>query len=409
MRQGAGAAADDGGVCSHRRFVIAGVLVMLGVCAALMAWSRRTPPGGEILDVARMSYPERTMATAPGDHDDTSDDAAPDATSAAGGDATPAAPAGPTTEPRPETAHLGQPTLPPETSVVTPPPTEPNRARTLRFGVSTESNGRDAADLAAREAAVGASFDVIGWFADWTEPYPADVIDAITARGSLPMLYWEPWNHTAGAQQPTFTMAAIASGAHDSYLTDWARAAAAHGRDLWLVLAPEMNTRWVPWGVNEVNSAADVVAAWRHVRSVFTAVGAGNVTFVWSPARSSVETASLAQVFPGTSDVDLIGLTLFNGGSALHWGGWLGFEQLYAHTRSELAEVAPAKPIVLTSVGSTDAGGDKAAWVRSMFSVLRTDPQVTALVWFDHDKETNWRMDSSPSSLAVFAEELAAR
>lgn len=403
---------------SRRRLALTGMLVALALCTALMAWLQRTSSSGGTIDeartAARTTIPERTVSAARSDLDDTPEAPAPSAEAAADDASTPTEPAPteptvPTTVAPSETAQRGQPTLPPQTTPAPAPPVEPSPSRKLLFGVSTETNATNAADLAAREAAVGTSFDVVGWFADWTEPYRAEVVDAIAARGSVPMLYWEPWDHTAGSHQPNYTMAAIASGAHDTYLDAWARAAAAHGRDLWLVYAPEMNTRWVPWGVNGVNRAADVVAAWRRVHAIFTAAGASNVTFVWSPASSNPETTPLAQVFPGASAVDVVGFTMFNGGTALDWGGWMSFEQLYTNTRRELAALAPAHPVMLTSVGSTEAGGDKAAWVRSMFSVLNSDPQVAALVWFDHDKETNWRMDSSPSSLAVFAEELAAR
>ena len=37
-----------------------------------------------------------------------------------------------------------------------------------------------------------------------------------------------------------------------------------------------------------------------------------------------------------------------------------------------------------------------------------TQPDVGTFVWFDHAKETDWRIDSSAESAAAFADGLAA-
>jgi len=48
-------------------------------------------------------------------------------------------------------------------------------------------------------------------------------------------------------------------------------------------------------------------------------------------------------------------------------------------------------------------GGDKAAWIAGILPSLETMyPGVKALVWFQMNKETDWRIDSSPASEAAF-------
>jgi hypothetical protein len=44
-----------------------------------------------------------------------------------------------------------------------------------------------------------------------------------------------------------------------------------------------------------------------------------------------------------------------------------------------------------------------------MFRAVEGDPLVDAVVWFDHDKETNWRTDSSDATQAAFVARLAQR
>jgi hypothetical protein len=47
--------------------------------------------------------------------------------------------------------------------------------------------------------------------------------------------------------------------------------------------------------------------------------------------------------------------------------------------------------------------------VRSVFAYLSAQPDVTAVTWFDHLKETDWRLDSSTSSATAVREALQAR
>jgi mannan endo-1,4-beta-mannosidase len=164
------------------------------------------------------------------------------------------------------------------------------------------------------------------------------------------------------------------------------------------------SSSWAP----EQSSAPEFVAAWRHVRGLFRAQNADNVRFVWAPAAVDNGVVPIAFVYPGGDFVDAVGMTVFNGGDALPWGGWKSFEELHRDTRSELARLAPDEDVIYASVASTEHGGDKAEWIRSMFRTVRTDPNAVALIWFDHDKETNWRADSSEAALTAVRDEVAS-
>ncbi len=58
---------------------------------------------------------------------------------------------------------------------------------------------------------------------------------------------------------------------------------------------------------------------------------------------------------------------------------------------------------------SAEQGGSKADWIRALFGYLAAQPDVTAVVWFDHLKETDWRLGSSHASAAALREALLAR
>ena len=53
-------------------------------------------------------------------------------------------------------------------------------------------------------------------------------------------------------------------------------------------------------------------------------------------------------------------------------------------------------------IGATEVGGDKAAWVEDFFAALDRRADIRGFTWFNYDKETDWRVESSPGSLAAF-------
>ncbi len=60
-------------------------------------------------------------------------------------------------------------------------------------------------------------------------------------------------------------------------------------------------------------------------------------------------------------------------------------------------------PIQLAETATAEKGGSKAQWIRDMWAYLATRPYVTSMIWFNLVKETNWRIDSSPSAERAFA------
>jgi hypothetical protein len=58
---------------------------------------------------------------------------------------------------------------------------------------------------------------------------------------------------------------------------------------------------------------------------------------------------------------------------------------------------------MIGEIASSELGGDKAAWITNGFVKLLADlPEVRAVTWFDADKETDWRVNSSTAALTAF-------
>jgi hypothetical protein len=69
-----------------------------------------------------------------------------------------------------------------------------------------------------------------------------------------------------------------------------------------------------------------------------------------------------------------------------------------------MKSLAPKKPIMIAEVGCAEHGGDKASWIRSAYleEIPGKFPGIKAVSWFDADKENDWRVNSSPSSLEAY-------
>ncbi|MCW3013195.1 MAG: celH [Solirubrobacterales bacterium] len=283
----------------------------------------------------------------------------------------------------------------------------------LRLGVTTLALARNAyrpwraSDLdavAAFERHAHRHADTVMWFADWahTARFDAAQARAVAARGSTPEIAWEPWDSTRplGSAQPGYRLRTITDGRHDAYLVRWARAIAAYGGPVRIRFAQEMNGTWYPWAERaNGNHPGDFRAAWRHVRAIFHREGADNVTWIWAPVTGAVPSI----LYPGDAQVDVVGVSGFNGGTRLFAHRWRPFPAAFDGTLDSLHRLAPGKPIEIAEVGSTDEGGDKAAWIRDMFADLVRRSYVRSLVWFDVNKEADWRIESSLAAQHAFA------
>ncbi|WP_264010109.1 glycosyl hydrolase, partial [Mycolicibacterium flavescens] len=110
---------------------------------------------------------------------------------------------------------------------------------------------------------------------------------------------------------------------------------------------------------------------------------------------------------PGDDYVDVLGVDGYNWGVRLTSTRWTEPEELFGAALEELRALAPAKPILVTEVGCAESGGSKANWVRRLIEYLDRQHDVIGFVWFEHDKETDWRITSSPSSARAMADALA--
>ncbi len=243
------------------------------------------------------------------------------------------------------------------------------------------------------------------WYQQWGGPNSAfnrPLIESVASRGAMPMISWMPTGDVEGVDDPASKLSSIVRGDFDTYITSWATGLAAYGEPVYLRFAHEMNGDWYSYcaGVNG-NTAADFVAAWRHVHDLFVAAGATNVRWVWSPnVENSASTPTpMADLYPGDAYVDWVGLDGYNWGGA----GWRTFAQVFGPSYQTLLSIT-SKPMMIAEVASAEEGGDKAAWILDTYQTQLSIyfPAVRAIVWFHENKERDWRVHSSQASLGAF-------
>lgn len=288
-------------------------------------------------------------------------------------------------------------------------------ASQVYYGVNVPGQPGNLTQLETFEHAVNKPVSIVMWYQGWGVPdssryFQPAWMNNVRNHGSIPMVTWEPWNYTQGVNQPQYSLQNIINGQFDAYITQWALASKAWGHPYFLRFAEEMNGNWFPWSeqVNG-NKPGQYVLAWQHVHNIFTELGVTNVTWVWSPNIEYNGSTPLRQLYPGSSYVDWIGMDGYNW-STIDGHQWQTFSQVFQPTYLDVLSMNLNKPLMIAETASAGSGASKAAWITDAFSVQipQVFPAIKAVIWFDENKETDWRIESSPASLQAFIKAIAS-
>jgi hypothetical protein len=224
--------------------------------------------------------------------------------------------------------------------------------------------------VAKFEQALGRPLDVVQVYHLWDDDFPSDADRAFVAEGRTLLLSW------AGADTRV-----IASGRYDAQI----RAQAEAVRDLG---APIL-LRW-RWEMNRPNlqgsvwSPADFVAAWKHVRAIFTEVGATNAAWVWCPLATDYSGTNGPAYYPGDDQVEWLCTDVYPGQDY----------RSFAEVSSDFLAWAAGhkKPVIIGEFGAEDAEpGQRQAWLNGAAAFVKAHPQVKGVVYFDARHQDNGR------------------
>jgi hypothetical protein len=248
------------------------------------------------------------------------------------------------------------------------------------------------AAVEARERDLGRRLAIDHHFYPWEDEFPTVREEADLQAGRIPLISWNG---------KTLNLA-IGLGQHDDLIRTRARAVKA--------LAGKVMIRWM-WEMDGRNKAdhtrhpALYVAAWRHIHDVFAAEGATNVQWVWCPnatAFRAEDPRNAPAYYPGDEYVDWICADGYNWAPGREGDQWRSFASIY--TPFYEWGMTRQKPLMVGEFGAQERNpGEKAQWLTETREALKTKfPGIKAVVYFDANKDYDWRVTSSPETLAAF-------
>jgi len=239
---------------------------------------------------------------------------------------------------------------------------------------------------------VGAKPNLIGQYLAWGTSFDTTAASNAWSYGAMDFVVWEPWDTT---------LSDIAAGDSDTYITDFATAVRTLNVPIALSFGHEFNGDWYPWGTGKT-TAADFVAAWKHIHNLFAAAGATNVIWIWDPNDIyPMPDVSLEQYYPGDAYVDWAGVTGY-------WdqGGPDSYGTLYLPTLEEIRTFTQ-KPFIIAET-SVEPGTDEDQSLRGLFEAVQQHSDILGFVWYDYDKGGDWRIENRPALMTEFQQELAS-
>jgi hypothetical protein len=238
------------------------------------------------------------------------------------------------------------------------------------------------------EADIHHSLGIVSLYTGFTSTPLISEMKAVAASGAIPMI-----NVHCGA--PDYQ---VADGDYNSQLRSQAIAYRDYGGPVLLRWFWEMNLDEVPGHAACLGSAgtaaADYVAAFRQIETVFVEAGATNVSFVWAP--SDAEDSPLPDAYyPGDQYVGWIGADMYDRPGYRPWSTM--FADFYAKWSTR------GKPLILSETGAVTSPS-QVAWLSDIGTSAPSQfPDLHAVVYVDADDLSSYVLVPGTPGMAEFA------
>jgi mannan endo-1,4-beta-mannosidase len=238
--------------------------------------------------------------------------------------------------------------------------------------------------VTAFSARTGINPQLVVYYSGWFEPFQAAFARAVAGHGAVPLVQINPEG---------VSLAAIAHGRYDSYLTTYAEAVRAYRHPVILGFGHEMNGNWYPWGYRHASPAA-FVAAWRHIVTLFRRLDIRNVTWLWTinVMHRGVSIARPDPWWPGKSYVTWVGIDGY-----YYKPSWK-FAPLFGPTIAAVRQLTH-DPILVAETSAAPTT-DQAAKITDLFAGVRLYG-LLGFVWFNSVHSKDWRLNN-PAAIAAF-------
>jgi hypothetical protein len=256
------------------------------------------------------------------------------------------------------------------------------------LGVYTKGLPASYDGISSFKQSTGTTPDLVMYYSGWYVPFPATFAGTVADHGAAPLIQMDP---------DRINISKIASGGSDAYLSQYAEAVKAYEHPVILSFGHEMNGTWSSWGYTRT-PAATFVAAWKHIVTEFRALGATNVTWLWTANiinnTKSGKIPNPRPWWPGPAYVNWVGLDGYYLKS-----GWQ-FAPLFGPTISAVRQFTSA-PILIAETGAQTTA-DQPAKVADLFAGVKKYG-LLGLVYFDTANSAHQEFGlSSPAAIEAF-------
>lgn len=269
--------------------------------------------------------------------------------------------------------------------------TGPSVSSVRYLGVYEPDSPHSYAGISHFAQGIGRQPNIVSYYSSWLQPFQLGFADAAAKHGAVTLVQMSPTN---------VSIADIAAGKYDGYLSSYAKAVRSYRLPIILSFGHEMNGYWYSWGSHRTSATA-FVAAWRHIVTVFRAVGTGNVIWLWTVNVTDNTTLipSPAPWWPGSSYVTWVGI------DGYYHTPNSSFSQIFGSTIVDVRALT-SDPIFISETGADPVAGPQSKIV-DLFAGVRAYG-LLGFLWFDENYSgDDWRI-SSPQVFAVFRQQAKA-
>ncbi|WP_253874646.1 glycoside hydrolase family 26 protein [Actinomadura rupiterrae] len=239
----------------------------------------------------------------------------------------------------------------------------------------SSSSSASTAALDGFEQQLGRKLDFASSYHGWKAQFPDEADKAVLASDRSLLLSWS----SGDTKQ-------ILGGKFDDMIRQRARALKATRKPVFLRWQRDMD-RLGP--TTKIHDPVDYIAAWKHLRLIFTEEKVDNVAWVWCPsARGFPDIAP--SYYPGDDAVDWICADVYPGAD-------YDYRDLSEASRKflEWAHHHP-RPVMIGEFGvPASYGSRRAEWLRNASQYLQEHPQVKAVAYYDSDEDADEPRDRS--------------
>ena len=238
--------------------------------------------------------------------------------------------------------------------------------------------------------AVGRQPNLVSYYSGWNEAFQEAFAQTAAGHGATTIVQIDPTN---------ISLARIAAGGYDSYLTSYADEVAGFRRQVIISFGHEMNGDWETWGYHNTPPKT-FIAAWQHIVMLFRQQGADNVIWLWQVnSLGGSQTGPPGDWWPGSQYVTWVGI------SGYYYVPGDTFDNVFNPVVTAVRQFTHDPVLIAETAVGPPAGQTRG--IADLFVGIRIQHDI-GLVWFDKDSPgglyngEDWRLEGNRSALAAF-------